>query len=126
MGMDLRNDGYISRMFGPAGAEQYITHLLRDDYRSLKSINSPQWPGAFFITNVIQNVSPSIHINGWPAWLLDYHIRPSGTVVPQHFWRPNNPSDARRYTNATLNMPIFFVQHNRVDLGLNLIHAARG
>jgi hypothetical protein len=123
METDMRRVGYISRMFGPEGAEHYITHLLGGfDYRSLVPTNSPQWPGAFFITTpIIQNATPSIYINGRPAWLLDYQIRSSGTVVPQY-----NRSDARRYTNATFNMPIFFVQDNRVDLGLNLIQAVAG
>ena len=126
--MDLLVDSYISRMFGPAGAEQYITHLLGGfDYQSLWPTNSPQFPGAFFITiPFIQNVPPSIHINGLPAWLLDYQIRFSGTVVPQYIWQPKNASDARRSTNVTLKMPIFFVHNNRVDLGLSLINAAAG
>jgi hypothetical protein len=126
--MDLRVDGYISRTFGPAGAEQYITHLLGGfNYQSLQPIVAQQWPGAFLITiPVIQNVLPFTHINGRAAWLLDYQIRSSGTVVPQYIWRPNNPSDARRYTNATYHMPIFFVHSNRVGLGLSLIHAAAG
>jgi hypothetical protein len=130
MKVHLRNDGYISQTFGPAGAEQYITRLLRGfDYQSLEPTNSPQWPGAFFITiPAIQDAPPSIHINGWPAWLLDYHIRSSGTVVPQYIWSPlaSNPPDARRYANVTLNMPIFFVHSNKIDLGLNLIDAAAG
>jgi hypothetical protein len=128
METDLRIDGYISLTFGPAGAQQYITHLLEGvDYHSLQPIVVQQWPGAFFITTpIIQNDPPFTHINGRPAWLLDYQVRSSGTVVPQYIWRPNNPSDARRYTNAALHMPIFFVHNNWVGLGLNLIHAAAG
>jgi hypothetical protein len=126
MEVDLRTDSYISRMFGPAGAEQYITHLLGGfNYELLQPTYSIQRPGTFFFTiPIIQNVAPYIHINGRPAWLLDYQIRSSGTIVPQSIWRPNNPSDARRYINVTLHMPIFFVHMNMVDLGLNLIHAA--
>ncbi|KAH9961685.1 hypothetical protein BGW80DRAFT_1563974 [Lactifluus volemus] len=93
MEMDLRIDGYISQMFGPAGADHYITRLLSGfDYQSLEPTNTPQWPGAFFVTTpTIQtrNVPPFIHINGWPAWLVDYQICSSGTVVPQYVWRPN-------------------------------------
>ena len=128
MEMDLLVDGYISRMFGPAGADQYFTHLLGGfDYQSLKPTHSQQWTGALFITiPVIRNVPPSININGLPAWLFDYQFRPFGTVVPQYIWRPSNPSDARRYTNAKLTLPIFFIYNNREDLGLNLIYAASG
>jgi hypothetical protein len=133
MEMDLRIDGYISQMFGPAGADQYITRLLCGfDYQSLEPTNTPQWPGAFFVTTPtiqIRDVPPFIHINGWPAWLVDYQICSSGTVVPQYVWLPNllnNPPDARRYANASLKMPIFFVHNNKVDLGLNLIHAGMG
>ncbi|KAH9961684.1 hypothetical protein BGW80DRAFT_1255789 [Lactifluus volemus] len=102
----------LFQMFGPAGAEQYITRLLRGfDYQSPPPL---EWPGAFFTTIPI----PSIHIDGRPAWLLYYQIRSSSAVVPQY-----NPPDARRYTNPMFYMPIFFVQNNRVDLGLNLIQA---
>jgi hypothetical protein len=126
--MDLRIDGYVSQMFGPAGAEQYFTHLLRGfEYRLLQPIGSPEWPHAFIIARpVVQTAPPSIYINGLPAWLLDYHNRPFGTVIPQYFWRPHNPSDAQLYPSAMLNMPIFFVHNNRVDLGLDLIRAAAG
>jgi hypothetical protein len=126
MDVDIRTDCYISQTFGPVGAEQYITHLLGGfNYQLLHPTPSLEWPGAFLITiPVIQNVSPSTHINGRPAWLLDYQIRSSGTVVPQQLWRPNNPSDARRYTNVTLGMPIFFVHWNKEGLGLSLIQAA--
>ncbi|KAI0255576.1 hypothetical protein BJV78DRAFT_1369259 [Lactifluus subvellereus] len=126
--MDLRVDGYLSQTFGSEGAEQYFTRLLRGfNSRLLQPISSQEWPGAFFITTpAVQNAPHSIQINGQPAWLLDYHMRHIGTVVPQFIWRPVNPSDAQRYANSSLNMPIFFVHHNRVTLGLHLIMAAAG
>lgn len=125
--MDLRVDGYLSQTFGSAGAEQYLTRLLRVDSRLLQPTNSQEWPQAFFITAPeVQNAPPSIQINGLRAWLLDYYIRNLGTVVPQFIWRPLNPSDAQRYAQSPLNMPIFFVHHDRETLGLRLIMAAAG
>ncbi|KAI0249605.1 hypothetical protein BJV78DRAFT_1129465 [Lactifluus subvellereus] len=53
-------------------------------------------------------------------------MRPVGTVVPQFIWRLPNPSDAQRYAHSSLNMPIFFVRRNRVNLGLHLIMATAG
>jgi hypothetical protein len=123
-------DGYISQTFGPAGAEQYFTRVLQGpgfNYSLVQLTNSQDWPHAFFITfPVVLGVPPLVLIHGQPAWLLDYHIRNIGTVVPQPIWHPQNPSDAQRYANAVLKMPIFFIHNNRINLGLNLISAAGG
>ncbi|KAH9955294.1 hypothetical protein BC827DRAFT_1141722 [Russula dissimulans] len=95
--------------------------------RSLRLNLSQEWPQAFFITNpVVQNARPSLSINGQPAWLLDYAIRQVGTTIPQRVWSPGNPSDSQRHTNVSLNMPIFFVHKDRVNLGLPLLKAALG
>jgi hypothetical protein len=126
--MELPVDGYISRTFGSAGAERYFNRVLPgSNYNSLQLTNSEHWPDAFFITSPVPpGAPPSLLIAGRPAWLLDYHIRNFGTIVPQPIWRPQNPSDAQRYANVVLMLPIFFVHNNRRDLGLNLIHAAGG
>jgi hypothetical protein len=102
------------------------------DERFLQPASSHDWPDTFFITNhaiqnpAIQHTPPSTYISNRPAWLLDYLLRNYGTVVPQSIWSPGTPSDAQRYNNVTLNMPIFFVQSDRRTLGLQLVHAAAG
>ncbi|KAI0299037.1 hypothetical protein B0F90DRAFT_1858802 [Multifurca ochricompacta] len=84
---------------------------------------SHEWPHAFLITSpTVQTTRTSIFIRGQPAWLLDYTILQGGTVVPQRFWSPQNPSD----TQVPLHMPIFFVHKDRKNFGLPLIRAAAG
>ena len=119
--------GYIARTLEPRDAAQYFTRLLHMDERFLQPRFLPEWPNAFFITNlVVQNVVPTILIDNHPAWLLDYVLQNNGTVVPQRIWSPGTPSDALRYNNVSLNMPIFFVNHDRKTLGLRLVNAAAG
>jgi hypothetical protein len=125
--MDLRIDGNIAQTFGPESAAEYFARLLRVDVRSLRPIGTQEWPHAFFITSpAVEDAPPSAHIGGRPAWLLDYAIRQIGTVVPQRIWSAQNPSDAQRYGNAQLNMPIFFVHNDRVNLGLPQPRAVAG
>ena len=129
---DLQRDllythGYIARTLGPRDAAQYLTRLLRMDERFLQPISSHDWPDAFFITNQADlGAQSSIYISNRPAWLLDYLWRNYGTVVPQSIWSPGTPSDAQRYNNVALNLPIFFVQRDRRTLGLELVRAAAG
>jgi hypothetical protein len=125
--MDLRIDGNIAQTFGPETAGEYFTRLLRVDSRLLQPVETQEWPNAFFITSPeVQNAPPSTQIDGQPAWLLDYAIQQVGTVVPQRIWSAQHPADAQRYGNAPLNMPLFFVQGNRVNLGLPQPTAAGG
>ncbi|KAI0277836.1 hypothetical protein BGY98DRAFT_1186968 [Russula aff. rugulosa BPL654] len=73
-----------------------------------------------------KNVHPITYIGNRPAWLLDYIVRDVGTVVPQSLWSPPTTTDAQRYSIASLNMPIFFIQRDRTTLGLPLNQAATG
>ena len=119
--------GYIARTLEPRDAAQYFSRLLHVDERFLQPILSQEWPNAFFITNpIVQNAAPAIPVGDRPAWLLDYVLRNYGTVVPQGIWSPGTPSDAQRYNNVSLNMPIFFVNNDRSTLGLRLVNAAAG
>jgi len=123
----LYTHGYIARTLEPFDAAQYFTRLLHMDERFLQPIFPQEWPNAFFITSpVVHNPAPAILIGNHPAWLLDYVLRNNGTVVPQRIWSPGTPSDALRYNNVALNMPIFFVNNDRETLGLRLINAAAG
>jgi len=125
--MDLYIDGYLAQMFGPKGVESYLLRLLGVEARFLRLNFSQEWPQAFFITSpVVQNARPSLSINGQPAWLLDYAIRQVGTIIPQRVWTPGYASEIQRQANMLLNMPIFFVQKDRVNLGLPLLKAAVG
>jgi hypothetical protein len=119
--------GYLAQTLGTRDTPPYLSRLTHVDERNLQHTFSTDWPDAFFITNpIIPNVHPSVYIAGRPAWLLDYVLRDYGTVVPQRIWSPGTPSDAQRYNNVTLNLPIFFVENDRRALGLSLIHAAAG
>ena len=126
--MDLCIDGNIAQTFGPENAAEYFSRLLRMNARSLQPVGFQEWPNAFFITGLaVQNAPPpSVHIDGQPAWLLDYAIRQVGTVVPQRIWSAQNPYDAQRYGIVPLNMPIFFVHKYRVNVGLPQPTAAGG
>jgi hypothetical protein len=123
----LYTHGYIALTLGARDAPQYLTRLLRVDERFHRPIFSHEWPDVFFITNpVIPDPRPHAYIANRPAWLLDYVLRNYGTVVPQSIWSPGTPSDAQRYNNVPLNMPIFFVQNDLRSLGLGVVHAAAG
>jgi len=125
--MDLYIDGYLAQMFGPKGVGSYLLRLLGVEARSLRLNVSQEWPQAFFLTSpMVQNARPAISINGQSAWLLDYAIRQVGTIIPQRAWSPGHPSDIQRHANLSLNMPIFFVQSDRVNLGLPLLKVAVG
>jgi hypothetical protein len=64
--------------------------------------------------------------NGRPLWLLDYNVVPTGTVIRQVRWTPENVNDHRHHVaEAVLQMPIFFVQQNGI-LGLSLSDAMNG
>jgi len=118
---DLHIDGNIAQMFKPQGAAMYFSRLLQADPHTLRAITTPQWPSAFFILS--PPVSRARHftvIQGHPAWLLDYAIKHGGTVVPQRIWAPQN--DTQRH--VPLNMPIFFVHNDKVNLGLPVVTAA--
>ncbi|KAH9980585.1 hypothetical protein BJV74DRAFT_887741 [Russula compacta] len=96
------------------------------DEHFLQPTFSPAWPSAFFITNpTVLNSRPSTNIDNRPAWLLDYEVQ-NGTVIPQRIWSPGTPSDAQRYNNVALNMPIFFIHNDLRTLGLRVAHAAEG
>lgn len=123
----IHTHGYIARTFGARAAAEYFTRLFRVDECSLQPILSQEWPGAFFITNTaMRDTHPSIPIANRPARPIDHVLRDYGTVVPQHIWYPSHSSDAQRYTDVALNMPIFLVHNDRRTVGLSLINVASG
>ena len=113
-------------MIGPNAAEIYFARLLQNPHPIRVIPPIPQWPFAFFVQN--SPVSRPHHLNvinwqGRTAWLLDYTIRHGGTVVQQRIWAPQN--EAQHNDHAPLNMPIFFVQNDRQQLGLPIVNAAQ-
>jgi hypothetical protein len=70
----------------------------------------------------VQNARLSLASSQRP---LDFAITHAGSVVPQRLWTSGNPSDTR-FANVSLNMPVFFVQNDRVTLGLPLLSAIKG
>ena len=111
-------------MLGNIHAPGYFTHLLRFNEHNFQLVVSN---GVFLLLHpAVQNVHPITYIGNRPAWLLDYIARDVGTVVPQSLWSPPTTTDAQRYSIASLNMPIFFIQRDRTTLGLPLNQAATG
>ena len=113
----LYTHGYIARTLEPRDTAQYLTRLLRMDEHLIQLTFTQEWPGAFIITHPVTN---------GPALPVDYVLQNYGTVVPQRIWSPGTRSDAQRYNNVSLNMPIFFLQNDRKTLGLLLVNAAAG
>ena len=66
--------------------------------------------GAFFVFNrpVIETLSPCI-VNGRQAWLLDYSVRPGGSVVPQKIWLSGQGDWHRYVEQPQLRLPLFFL-----------------
>jgi hypothetical protein len=111
-------------MLGADQAPRYFTHLLSFDERDCQFVVSN---GAFLLLHPApQNVRPITYPGNRPAWLLDYTLRNVGTVVQQRRWTPSGTADAQRPCTVPLNLPIFFVQRDRMTLGLPLNQAASG
>jgi hypothetical protein len=134
---DLLVDGYIAQSFGPIIAQRYLYDLLKVNQQQCslrqlcQAIPRPDRPGAVtFVVGAVATRQPPPPLmqdhNGRPLWLLDYSIAPTGTVVPQALWSPQDVNDFKQYvTDAELQMPIFFTQENG-HLGLSLDDAANG
>ena len=120
-------DGYISYTFTPQTAEFFLVKLLFKvaNSESIEAIRDPDGSGAYFVFNPPSQFSPApLTINGRGAWVLDYNVRPGGSVVPQELWVPQGQGDRRRYVDqALLRMPVFFVGING-SLGVPVLNAA--
>ncbi|KAN0131608.1 hypothetical protein V8E53_010450 [Lactarius tabidus] len=97
--------------------------LAPNQLNSNVQTRSPEWTTAFLICSSRVPLARLFTIaHGHPAWLLDFEIRPIGTVVQQRIWAPQN--EAQRLAHAPQNMPIFFVLNGHVTLGLTIVTAA--
>ncbi|KAI9511602.1 hypothetical protein F5148DRAFT_1170347 [Russula earlei] len=127
-------DGYISQSFRSKDAEGYFCHLLKTNSSGLKqSCQALMMPGCsdvLFVVKTVPNaISPRSFMQGPDGgllWLLDHSVVPTGTVVPQALWSPQNVNDFKQYVSeAPLQLPIFFI-HETGALGLSLSDAANG
>jgi hypothetical protein len=123
-------DGLVAHTFAPEDANNYFKLLLKTPAPQyfLPYYGIVHQQGTWFITenvNSVQNESPGVTLQANP--LLDYSITGThGTVVPQRRWTPVVDVDIRRYVeDATLNLPIFFVNRNG-NLGFSLTDILRG
>lgn len=123
------NDGYISYTFTPQMAEFFLAQLLFKvgNSASIQAIRDSNGSGAYFVFNNPSHYSPPpLTISGRGAWVLDYDVRPGGSVVPQELWVPHGQGDRRRYVDqAQFRMPVFFVCGDG-SLGVPVLNAAAG
>ena len=97
--------------------------------QSCQTLLKPDGSGVFIVRIIPDYISPTPFLrdpNGHPLRPLDYSVVPTGTVIPQVRWSPKNVNDHRQHVaEATLQMPIYFVQQDGV-LGLSLDDAING
>jgi len=122
-------NGYISYTFGAQMAEFLLVQLLFKvgNLASIEAIHDPNGSGAYFVFNTPSHFTPApLTINGRGAWVLDYDVRPGGSVVPQELWVPQGQVDRRRYVDqARFRMPVFFVGADG-SLGVPVLNAVAG
>jgi hypothetical protein len=122
-------DGFIARTFSPQGVHDFLTVLFgTPDYlRYCRILYSRE---AWYITqNVPHAPQPSLGIPTQISPLpLDFNVGSTqGTVVPQQRWVPADEVDVRRHVHdATLQLPIFFVNRNNSTAGFWLPDILQG
>ena len=123
-------DGLVAQTFAPGDANNYFKVLLKTPASQyfLSYYGIVHHQGAWYIShnvNLVQRESPGVPLQTTP--LLDYSVgRSHGTVVPQMRWTPADTVDVQRHVDdATLNLPIFFVNRNG-NLGFPLLDILRG
>ncbi len=126
---DIFVDGFIARTFSPQGAHDFFTVFLRtpDYLRYCRILYSG---GLWYTTQNAHHVprpSPGIPTHISPL-SLDFSVRTTqGTVVPQPRWVPADEVEARRHVHdATLQLPIFFVNRNNGAVGFLLPDILQG
>ena len=117
-------DGYIAYTFTPQAAASYYAILFKVDSSAVRAFHHL---GAFYVWNRPTTWTQlPLNVNGRHGWLLDYHIRPGGSVVPQQIWSPLAQGDWLRYVErARLQTPLFFVNADGT-LGVPIVNAVSG
>jgi len=108
-------DGFLAHTFSPQDSHAFFALLLRTpDFLRYYRISYSQ--GVWYITQNVPHVqrSPPGVPSQNPPPALDFSVKGTqGTVVPQRRWIPADEEDVRRHvTQATLQLPIFFVNRN--------------
>ena len=116
---DLLVYGFIAHTFSPEDTHNFLALLLRtQEYLRHYSTSYSESQGVWYI---LQNPPyfppPSPGIPSQDSMLpLDFNLNLNetrGSVVPQGRWIPADEIDVHRYvTNATLQLPIYFVNRN--------------
>jgi len=129
---DILVDGFIARTSSYEGALNILTVLLRrPDYPRYCRISCSSYSrGVWYITeNARHRRQPSLGIPTQISSLpLNFSIRTTqGTIVPQPRWVPADEIDGRRHIHdATLQLPIFFVNRNNGAVGFWLTDILQG
>jgi hypothetical protein len=130
MSKEFLTDSYISYTFTPQAAEVYLAYLFKTEPGRVKPFHQQDaffvWnqPPIFTLPPIMLQPRGQPHLS--PAWLLDFAIKPGGSVVPQQIWFPQAQGDWRRYVEqAQLQMPLFFINANG-SLGVPVVNAAAG
>lgn len=125
----VRSEGFLTRMFGRRDAAFFIESLLKVPARDVYLVgNVPGWHTALMVQRPSTRDArvDAIDANNQHLWLLDIIPPPMYQVVPQQIWTPPNQSDWRRYVEqASLRMPVFFIQNDGA-IGLPLARALAG
>ena len=117
---DLCIDGYISQMFGPRAAQEYVS-LLRREPGQIQLQADVAGTDAFLAT------PPPGPTFGQHGWVIDYAVIDRGPVIRQKIWAPKKSSDKLRWVeHEQLHPPIFFIHKKSQGLGLPLTEAAGG
>lgn len=112
---DVLVDGFLANTFSPQDANAFFALLLRTP-GFLRYYRVTYSRGVWYIMQNAPHVQrPSVGIQTQnPSRALDFSVKETqGTVVPQRRWIPADQVDFRRFvTEATLQLPIFFVNRN--------------
>jgi hypothetical protein len=125
----VRSEGFLTKMFGRRDAAFFIESLLKVDAGDVYLVGCvPGWHNALMAqtASIHDTRVDAFDPHNRPLWLLDIIPPPMNHVVPQKIWTPPNQSDWRRYVEqASLRMPVFFIQ-NDGGIGLPLTRALAG
>ena len=114
---DVLVDGFLAHMFSSQDSHAFFALLLRTpDFLRYYRVSYSR--GVWYITQNVPSVrGPSVGVPTQnPSLPLDFSVKGTqGTVVPQRRWIPADRIDFRRFVaEATLQLPIFFVNRNGV------------
>ena len=124
-------DGFLAHTFSPQDAHTFFTLLLRKpDFLEYYRVTYSR--GVWHImqnapSSYVQQASLGLPTQNLPL-PLDFSVKTTqGIVVPQQRWVPADEVDIRRHVqDATLQLPIFFVNRNNGAVGFWLPDILQG